>query len=118
MLYRLMSITALLIQIGMCSSGQAKDIWKIGLGTRSCSFWTPAREAEANGFISGFWSATNQMAEQFNHDGSIGFTTDTAGIVEEVRLVCRQNPSLPLINAVQAVYKKIGDRETGALKGK
>jgi len=87
-------------------SGRA--IFTIG-GTQSCAAWlaTPASETEGQWWIVGFWSGRNM---QNGSNGRVGSSTDSEGIIGEIRRVCQVEPSLLLINAAGRVYVEM-DRE-------
>lgn len=87
-------------------SGRA--IWTIG-GTESCSAWlaTPVSETEGRWWIAGFWSGRNM---QNSSNARVGSSTDSEGIIGEIRRVCQAEPSLLLINAAGRVYVEM-DRE-------
>src|SRR5262245_6128010 len=79
-----------------------RPVWTIG-GTQSCASWlaTPASETEGRWWIVGFWSGRNMQ----NADHSrVGSSTDSEGIIGEIRRVCQAEPSLLLINAAGRVY--------------
>jgi len=85
-----------------------RAIFTIG-GTESCAAWlgTPSSETEGRWWIAGFWSGRNM---QNGGNGRVGSSTDSEGIIGEIRRVCQAEPSLPLINAAGRVYTEM-DRE-------
>jgi len=87
-------------------SGRA--IWTIG-GTQSCAAWlaTPAAETEGRWWIVGFWSGRNM---QNGGNGRVGSSTDSEGIIGEIKRLCQAEPALLLINAAGRVYVDM-DRE-------
>ena len=87
--------------------------WAVGAGLDACLTWNRSTEQETVGFIAGYWTASNSMNAQFGYSGAVGSKTDTRGIIEEVRVVCRQNPSMLLPVAIQSVYGKIIRQEGG-----
>ena len=87
-------------------SGRA--IWTIG-GTQSCAAWlaTPTSETEGRWWIAGYWSGRNM---QNAARGQVGSSTDSEGIIGEIRRMCLAEPSLLLINAAARVYVEM-DRD-------
>ena len=87
-------------------SGRA--IWTIG-GTQSCAAWlaTPASDTEGRWWIAGYWSGRNM---QNGARGQVGSSTDSEGIIGEIRRACQAEPSLLLITAAARVYVEM-DRE-------
>jgi hypothetical protein len=87
-------------------SGRA--IWTIG-GTESCAAWlaTPASETEGRWWIAGFWSGRNM---QNGANGRVGSSTDSEGVIGEIRRVCVAEPTLLLITAAGRIYVEM-DRE-------
>ena len=85
-----------------------RSIWTIG-GTQSCAAWlsTPTSETEGRWWIVGFWSGRNM---QNASNGRVGSSTDSEGIIGEIKRVCEMEPSLLLINAAGRVYVEM-DRE-------
>jgi len=73
-----------------------------GSGLSSCASWLNSHDArgEGDGWILGFWSGANVAAWK-----SVGSTTDAHGVIGEVELVCRKQPSLLLATAVWQVWK-------------
>lgn len=77
----------------------------LAFGTMSCATWNSNRstaEVEGRAFILGFWSGRNSALGL-----SVGETAGTDGIVEEVRLLCRAEPSLPLASATLRTYDRL-----------
>ena len=79
-----------------------RTIWTIG-GTQSCAAWlaTPASETEGRWWIAGFWSGRNMQNGAY---GRVGSSTDSEGIIGEIKRVCQSEPTLLLINAAGRVY--------------
>ena len=79
-----------------------RPIWVIG-GTQSCASWlsTPANEEEGRWWLVGFWSGRNM---QNGDNGRVGSSTDSEGIIGEVKRICAGEPSLQLITAAGRVY--------------
>jgi hypothetical protein len=79
-----------------------RSIWTIG-GTESCAAWlaTPASETEGRWWIAGFWSGRNM---QNGPNGRVGSSSDSEGIIGEIKRVCQAEPSLLLISAAGRVY--------------
>lgn len=75
----------------------------IGFGQMSCATWNSGRstsDAEGRAYILGWWTGRNSGLT-----AEVGHTTDGAGIIEEVRLVCRAEPSLGLGAATFRVWE-------------
>ena len=89
-------------------NGSGRSVWTIG-GTQSCAAWlaTPASETEGDWWIAGFWSGRNM---QNGSNGRVGSSTDSDGIIGEIKRVCQAEPSLLLINAAGRIYVEM-DRE-------
>lgn len=74
-------------------------------GTISCAAWleSPSTEVQGSQWLLGFWSGKNMEAEG---GGQVGRSTDAAGVVGEVRLVCQASPSKSLISATLETYNR------------
>ena len=90
------------------ASDSGRAIWTVG-GTQSCAAWLANASSETEGrwWIVGFWSGRNM---QNGSNGRVGATTDSEGIIGEIRRVCQAEPSLLLINAAGRVYVEM-DRD-------
>jgi hypothetical protein len=103
---------AVMLAIPFLSPPQKNDsnrsIWTIG-GTESCAAWlaTPASETEGRWWIAGFWSGRNM---QNGPNGRVGSSSDSEGIIGEIKRVCQAEPSLLLISAAGRVYVEM-DRD-------
>ena len=53
----------------------------------------------------GFWSGLNR-ATGINRMRVVGSTTDGDGIIEEVRKLCKEQPSLKISSATYEVYSR------------
>jgi len=82
-----------------------------GVGLASCAKWMPNRENEIIGYIFGYWTGINTVADQEWNDGLVGRKTDSEAVIEEVRLRCRQHPSMMLNQAIYDTYLKIRAQE-------
>ena len=104
-----MRLTAAIALLLLCA-GQARAQsavpapYMFGLGRTSCANWVPEREAEAEGWIFGFWSGIN-LASRTRRD--VGSGTDGQGIIAEIKQVCRKDPSLPISDAITVIYNKL-----------
>jgi hypothetical protein len=81
--------------------------YAFGVGQNSCAHWTTARgeEVQTAVWIMGFWSGLNFATGAWQKaDAKTGGTTDADGIIEEVRKVCKEQPSLGIGSAVFQVY--------------
>jgi hypothetical protein len=103
---------ALLLAVPFLAPAPQNDagraIWTIG-GAQSCAAWLadPASETEGRWWIAGFWSGRNI---QNAGNARVGSSTDSEGIIGEIKRVCQAEPSLLLINAAGRVYVEM-DRE-------
>ena len=96
-------LCAALVHLASPASAQT-DPYYFGVGIQSCASWTPGKEAEVEGWIFGFWSATN-LAETIRKD--VGSHTDGAGIIAEVNRVCLSDPSMSINKATVKAFNKI-----------
>ena len=107
-----LGLGALLLAIPFLAPSNQNDsgrsIWTIG-GTQSCASWlaTPDSETEGRWWIAGFWSGRNMQNGTYSRVGS---STDSEGIIAEIKRVCQGEPTLLLINAAASVYVQM-DRE-------
>jgi hypothetical protein len=101
-------ITAV-VALATIVSARADETYMFGIGRLSCANWTgnPAHEFDGGSWIMGYWSGLNTNNPNYH---MAGHTTDATGVIAEVRLVCRQHPSLPLYGAIATVYNKIAER--------
>lgn len=77
----------------------------LGFGQMSCATWnsrTSSSDAEGRAYILGWWTGRNSGLGL-----SVGETTDGNGIIEEVRLVCRAQPSRHIAEATFEVWEKM-----------
>lgn len=85
--------------------------YSLGRGNRSCAIWlsSPTEEAIGGNYIQGMWTGLNA----FNSKGMTmtGSKTDTPGILAEVKKVCTDAPSMPLVDAVLTAYVRVQPRE-------
>lgn len=72
----------------------------------SCATWLSSSEFENtySFWIGGYWSGMN-FKNPKNH--IVGRSTDKEGIIEEVKLVCRAEPSVRVMEAVTRVYLRM-----------
>jgi hypothetical protein len=108
-----LTLGALLLAIPFFSSApqqneQGRSVWTIG-GTQSCAAWlaTPGAETEGRWWIAGFWTGRNM---QNGGNGQVGSSTDSEGIIGEIKRICQAEPSLLLINVAARIYVEM-DRE-------
>ena len=78
----------------------------LGIGRLSCANWlnTPSLETDAHGWILGYWTAMNIYSSS---NRLVGQTTDSVGIVAEVRLACGQRPSERVFQIVSDVHQRL-----------
>jgi hypothetical protein len=98
-------VVMLAILVGVGKPGAAPvEVMTAGFGAQSsCASWSKDR-SQGSIWILGYWSGRN--VEGAN---GVGSTTDADGILEEVRLICKAEPSRPMIDAVDEVYKRLLD---------
>ena len=78
-------------------------------GGQSCSTWMTQSYESGKVWIWGYWTGRNIGAAVSGVGGVVGHTTDQNGTIGEVQLVCQNEPSLTLTNAVSRVYKRFMD---------
>jgi hypothetical protein len=88
---------------------QTNMTMEFGIGRLSCANWNNLTDGEGNAWILGYWAGMNIYSD--NH--LVGHLTDGLGILAEVRLLCRQHPSMPILQAANTVYLQIAAREAG-----
>ena len=101
-------LAALLFAAPSETPDSGRAIWTIG-GTQSCAAWlaTPQSETEGRWWLAGFWSGRNM---QNGDNGRVGSSTDSEGIVGEIKRICQAEPSALLITVAGRVYVEM-DRE-------
>jgi hypothetical protein len=111
---RTIIILATVASVGIAISAHADarsqdGTFMFGIGRLSCASWigNPAEELDAKSWIMGYWSGLNTYNP---NNRLVGQSTDANGVFAEVRLVCRQHPSLPLYDAIRTVYDQISER--------
>jgi hypothetical protein len=102
---------ALIVALMLPSLAWAQDatIYAYGDGNGSCASWLANRTSERIGseWILGYWTGRNVSADVADGNGMVGSTTDTLGIIAEVKLVCEAEPSKSLLNAADEVYRRM-----------
>ncbi len=80
-------------------------LWRYG-GDQSCATWLSSEAEKYAGehWITGFWTGLN-FNNPKNH--TVGGGIDAEGIVAEIKLVCRAEPSRSLLSATVEVYRKL-----------
>lgn len=86
------------------AAGPSGESYYYGIGRLSCATWTPTTGSSEQNWLFGFWSALNET-NPINR--AVGSRTDGAGIVEEVRKVCRDDPSLDVGYATARAYERL-----------
>ena len=78
--------------------GNGAQVWG---GQQSCATWLSDEQQLLFGkwWIWGFWSGLNGA-----RGGGVGHSTDAAGLVGEIKLLCEANPSEMLIDATFKTY--------------
>ena len=97
---------ALLLCVGQARADSQPGYLITGLGGSSCATWLndPNHEDLATSWVLGYWTAVNVMAPVNHH---VGQNSDADGIMAEVRLVCRANPSMRIQEATGIAYGKM-----------
>src|SRR3954453_7266933 len=98
---------ALAVALMTPGRARASTVYTYGVGLSSCAQWTLYRENETIGYIFGIWTGTNEMMARLGSSSLVGQKTDSQAVIEEVRLLCRQHPSMKLNQAITATYEKI-----------
>lgn len=77
-------------------------------GQNSCATWLSSDEARAfgNEWIAGYWSGLNAHNDR-NH--MVGRNTDFQGIIGEIELLCRAEPSERISRVTGRVYVRLED---------
>ena len=92
------------------ASGQQKQQSFLSYGAGSQ--WSCARyisknsKLQGDSWILGYWSGVNSVLSEVSGRGHTGSTSDADGIVAEVILYCRSNPSAMLAVATAEIMKK------------
>lgn len=75
-------------------------IWTYG-GSQSCATWLAgdAQKAQGSEWALGFWTGLNLAFGK-----KVGSHTDAPGVLGEIEKVCRDSPSLVLIEAARRAY--------------
>jgi hypothetical protein len=77
----------------------------------------PQADPEVAGYILGVWTGLNvRDAQNGTGTGLVGQKTDVVALIEEVRLLCRQHPSMRLTDAVFLTWDKILGQEEPPLR--
>lgn len=92
---------ALIAALALAAAEPAQQSSYAWGGQQSCATWlsNEGQRAAGNWWILGFWSGLNVQS-----NGFVGHTTDTNGLIGEVKLYCEASPSTNLITAVTKVY--------------
>ena len=113
---RILLLTAVLVALPFADSTAADPpelrVHIIGTGGFSCGAWVAKRINDnfAQAWILGYWSGLNTGVTAFTEAAtSVGSSTDADGIIEEVRLLCRREPSLAIYTATANAYAKLRD---------
>jgi hypothetical protein len=96
-------VVMLAILAGSGTPGAAPvEVMTAGFGAESsCASWARDR-SQGSIWILGYWSGRNVEGQK-----SAGATTDADGILDEVRLICKAEPSRRMIDAVEEVYNRL-----------
>lgn len=84
---------------------QSTSMQVYGPGTMSCASYLQDRSMRINadGWILGFWTGSNRVGAEHG----VGHSTDSRGIVGEVALLCRGQPSVSLFETLKQVFDKM-----------
>jgi hypothetical protein len=96
-------VVMLVILAGSVTPGAAPvEVMTAGFGAQSsCASWSRDR-SQGSIWILGYWSGRNVEGQK-----SVGSATDADGILDEVRLICKAEPSRRMIDAVDEVYNRL-----------
>jgi len=79
-------------------------VFTIGFGSSStCAEWLHEGLTQGSNWILGYWSGRN-AENGVSHE--VGSTIDDDGIIEEMKHVCKAEPSLRVTDAVDKVYER------------
>ena len=82
------------------------QIAAFGSGASTCPVaLEPGRYETSYAWVMGYFTGLNSASQ-----GQTGRTTDGDGIMAEVELLCRREPSLLLIDAAERVYATLRER--------
>jgi hypothetical protein len=93
----------LALAIGCPARAETTQFWSPGSsGGTSCATWlsNPVQEAAGAEWILGFVTGANAYNDRYHY---VGRTTDSAGLIAEVRLACQAAPA----DTVQAVTFRV-----------
>lgn len=94
---------ALLAALTAAQTGD-DSFWAPGsVGSGSCALWLSNATQRTHGeqWLLGLWAGLNAGSPKTHLTGQ---TTDAAGLIGEVKLVCQQEPSITLMSATFKVY--------------
>lgn len=99
---------AVSVALGAIPLAHADNAMIFGIGYSSCAIWTsdPDNEMQASVWVLGYWSGLNAPL-QLSESTSVGKSTDAYGIIAEVKLVCKNKPSISIINATIETYQRL-----------
>lgn len=100
---RNLAICGMLLLTAHPVAAQNAQLTVLGSGQSSCATWSTgnnAQDFQSVGWILGYWSGANRFGSTPNNGDSV----DVAGIVERVRLECKQRPDWILYHVVGLVY--------------
>jgi hypothetical protein len=89
------------------SPSRATTVTNFGAGLLSCASWEPNRELDISGWILGYWTGLNELGGGDGNHHQVGNSTDVKGILGEVKLFCRNNPSVSISDAIYNVYSRL-----------
>lgn len=81
-----------------------REVFTIGLGKASCSLWPSISGDGQWAWVAGFWDASNFWKPDNSH---VGQTTNMSGLVGEVALACKNDPSISIFSASVQAYEKL-----------
>lgn len=116
------NIISAIVLLASCTAASAGDsaaaeaddnIIGFGWGGKSCATWigeSGVKKVVMNSWILGFWTGLN-AANTLSH--RIGRSTDSEGVLGEVRLYCTSHPSEAILMATAEVYGQLATKEAG-----
>jgi hypothetical protein len=99
-----LAMLTILTGLGTAGAKEPAEVMTAGFGAQSsCASWS-SDDSQGSIWLLGYWSGRNVEGQK-----AVGSTTDADGILEEVRAICKAEPSRPMIDAVAKVYKRFLD---------
>jgi hypothetical protein len=99
----LMAASAILTPATGAVPTEHKPVTMFGIGNQSCAAATSKEsQPEAYAWLAGYFSGRNRGAS-----AETGRLLDSKGIWSEIDLYCKDNPSIPLFQAAEQIYRNL-----------